>query len=56
MSQWVKGLAPSYLSDFIKVKQRSSYLLHSKKSLLLEVSLEQMFRVQALARDIVLCS
>ena len=36
------GLAPSYLSDLIKVKQKSSYSLHSNNSLLLEVPRETM--------------
>ena len=32
----IHGLTPSYISDFIRVKQKSSYSLRSNKSLLLE--------------------
>ena len=36
----IYGLAPSYLSDLIKVKQKSSYSLRSTDGLLLEVPRE----------------
>ena len=38
----IYGLAPSYLSDLVKVKQTSSYSLRSNSSLLLEVPRETM--------------